>query len=217
LWGDYRAAQQSQLGFSLQSAINIHKGNKMSKKFWFMLFSLMLTSLSASALEVNCRWVNIEVSGEGGWRYECDTVPDLPPDDVINGTQPGGGGTATGGSNGAGNGIDMVAETTANKVRNTKELCKSSNPDHSRLATVTSTADSIDRTAAATAIYREDSVLQRAAVSSARRGIQLEFSVTFSDGGRQTFTVVAGSSVPVQESDKGRLVLGDGVPTGCPT
>jgi hypothetical protein len=127
LWEDYRAAQQSQLGFSLQSAINIHKGNKMSKKFWFMLFSLMLTSLSASALEVNCRWVNIEVSGEGGWRYECDTVPDLPPDDVINGTQPGGGGTATGGG-----AISVSPETQAKiiaVIKQSKDLCKKESED----------------------------------------------------------------------------------------
>jgi hypothetical protein len=188
---------------------------KMRSRFWFLFFSFMLTSIAANALEINCKWVYIEMAGEGGWRYQCDTVPDLPPDDIIDGRPPGSGGP--GGTGNGGNGIDMVAETSANKVRNTKELCKSSNPEHSKFATVTSTASFTDRVDAATAIYREDAVLQRAAISAARRGVQLEFNVTFSDGGKQDFTVVSASSSRVQESDKGSLVLGDGVATGCPT
>ena len=131
------------------------------------------------------------------------------------GTGGGSGGEMGGGGGGSGGGVDTASESAANRVRNSKELCKSTNPEHSRYATVTSRSDSTDRTAAATAIYREDPVLQRAAVSSARRGIQLEFSVTFSDGGRQDFTVVAGSSLPVQESSRGNLTLGDGVASGC--
>jgi hypothetical protein len=71
---------------------------KINKKFWFLLFSFMLTSISANALEINCRWVYIEMSGEGGWRYDCDTVPDLPPDDVVDGRVPGSGSPGAGGA-----------------------------------------------------------------------------------------------------------------------
>jgi hypothetical protein len=180
---------------------------KIAISFCFIILSyLMLTGPAhAGWVQTNCVLVKITINSESdGWRWECD-LEYLP--DPSSGLDSGGG---------SGNGIDMAAESAANKARNAKELCKSNNPDHSRLATVTSRADSIDRVAVATAIYREDPVLQRAAVSSARRGVQFGFNVTFSDGGTQDFTVVAGSSSPIQESDKGNLVPGDGVATGCP-